>query len=288
MYPRPGIASVFVGGLLLASGCGIDVAASGAERDASLGAAECEAGSGAAGCVEPVVQGKPAEKPGSSSSRPADAGAARVDAATPIESGSMPADAGEIMPVPATDAGSPQATEDAASAEDSSVGEPEPDDAGAPPVVVPEEPDASVSVPPAQGCTPWSCRAGSYCDDVGGQVRCIPNPSCESTHCGPFSHCELVQVQCFRAPCPPLPMCVSDEGADPCAVQRCGPNMHCVTFPSCNGMRCLPQAQCVPNAPPGTCGTSSCGPGTYCCNASCGTCAPRGAACTQQVCGPFR
>ncbi|EYF06790.1 hypothetical protein [Chondromyces apiculatus] len=32
------------------------------------------------------------------------------------------------------------------------------------------------------------------------------------------------------------------------------------------------------------CGNSVCGKGTYCCNASCGTCAPKGGACTQQVC----
>lgn len=34
------------------------------------------------------------------------------------------------------------------------------------------------------------------------------------------------------------------------------------------------------------CGGAICGPGTYCCNASCGICAPKGGACTQQVCEP--
>ncbi len=37
---------------------------------------------------------------------------------------------------------------------------------------------------------------------------------------------------------------------------------------------------------PGTCGGNVCGKGEYCCNASCGTCAPLGASCTQQVCDP--
>ena len=37
---------------------------------------------------------------------------------------------------------------------------------------------------------------------------------------------------------------------------------------------------------PGTCGGNVCGKGEYCCNASCGTCAPIGASCTQQVCNP--
>jgi hypothetical protein len=36
--------------------------------------------------------------------------------------------------------------------------------------------------------------------------------------------------------------------------------------------------------PPTTCGGNICGKGTFCCNASCGTCAPVGGACTQQIC----
>ena len=32
------------------------------------------------------------------------------------------------------------------------------------------------------------------------------------------------------------------------------------------------------------CGNAVCGKGTYCCNASCSTCAPKGGACTQQIC----
>lgn len=34
----------------------------------------------------------------------------------------------------------------------------------------------------------------------------------------------------------------------------------------------------------GPCGKNTCGSGTFCCNASCGTCAPLGGACTQQIC----
>jgi hypothetical protein len=33
-----------------------------------------------------------------------------------------------------------------------------------------------------------------------------------------------------------------------------------------------------------TCGGTVCGKGTYCCNASCGTCVPKGMSCTQQSC----
>lgn len=34
----------------------------------------------------------------------------------------------------------------------------------------------------------------------------------------------------------------------------------------------------------GPCGNNVCGRGTFCCNRSCGTCAPLGGACTQQIC----
>ena len=34
----------------------------------------------------------------------------------------------------------------------------------------------------------------------------------------------------------------------------------------------------------GQCGRNTCSAGTYCCNASCGTCAPFGSYCTQQIC----
>jgi hypothetical protein len=33
-----------------------------------------------------------------------------------------------------------------------------------------------------------------------------------------------------------------------------------------------------------SCGGNICGKGTYCCNASCGTCVPKGMSCTQQSC----
>ncbi|WP_437736895.1 hypothetical protein [Sorangium sp. So ce1335] len=38
----------------------------------------------------------------------------------------------------------------------------------------------------------------------------------------------------------------------------------------------------------GKCGDNVCGPGTYCCNSSCGICAPKGGACTQQYCEPLK
>ena len=44
---------------------------------------------------------------------------------------------------------------------------------------------------------------------------------------------------------------------------------------------------CVPTAVVGVpCGDKACADGEYCCNASCGICAPRGAACIQIACLP--
>jgi hypothetical protein len=287
MCPRHGFTSLFLSCLLLAAGCGVEVATSGAEAPAASG--------------EPAQQGTSGTPASGSGAAPGAGGGAPTKPAStlPDAGGPAPADAPDAQP-DAHDAQSPQATEDAGSPDDPGGGddsgggdEPALEDAGGGPWVPPGWRDAGVIEPPLLGCAAWPCPDGSYCDDFGGKPHCVPSPSCDDTSCAPLQHCELIQVACFRAPCPPIPMCVSDPvtddpGTGPCAALRCGPNTHCIAFPSCDGMRCVPQAQCVPNAPSGSCGKSSCGPGTYCCNASCGICAPRGGACTQQVCDPFR
>lgn len=99
----------------------------------------------------------------------------------------------------------------------------------------------------ATSCAATLCPAQTYCDDISGTATCLPLPSCNTVKCTASTHCELTAVQCIRAPCPPLPQCVADTAAVPC-----GKN-------TCNG-------------------------GDYCCNASCGTCAKAGGACTQQAC----
>ena len=44
-----------------------------------------------------------------------------------------------------------------------------------------------------------------------------------SADCEAGEHCELVQVTCVRAPCPPLPMCVPDEDGKEPAPRDCDP-----------------------------------------------------------------
>ncbi|CAL8073043.1 unnamed protein product [Orchesella dallaii] len=57
-------------------------------------------------------------------------------------------------------------------------------------------------------------------------------PNCENTTCNEGEHCELVQVQCIRAPCPPLPNCVKTTGIT-CANVRCA-GTPCVMVKTCD------------------------------------------------------
>lgn len=80
------------------------------------------------------------------------------------------------------------------------------------------------------------------------------------------------------AECPARARCTTEDGV-------------CNRPPGCNPGDICP-AVCYGTCkipvifPPTTCGNSVCGKGTFCCNASCGTCAPIGGACTQQICLP--
>jgi hypothetical protein len=78
-------------------------------------------------------------------------------------------------------------------------------------------------------------------------------PTCDNVECQEGTHCELVEVQCVRAPCYPVPECVPDVNA--CAVVRCASGTHCEVGPDGN-------ASCVPDTNP--CAAVLCGPGTTC------------------------
>ncbi len=97
----------------------------------------------------------------------------------------------------------------------------------------------------ASSCAATLCPKGTYCDDISGRAECLPLPSCNTVKCGKGQHCELQDVQCVRAPCPPQAVCVDDG---------------------------------VP------CGKNTCTGGQECCNASCGICVDPGFACIQIAC----
>ena len=150
-----------------------------------------------------------------------------------------------------------------------------------------ETPEGPTCVPNGSGasCAATLCPVGTYCDDISGTAQCIKAPSCRGHTCPRGEHCELQEVQCIRAPCPPLPACVPDV-TDPCASVRCKAGTHCEVTPIvCITTPCDPIVECVPDVTGGSCGGNTCKAGQFCCNPSCGICAPKGGACTQQFCG---
>ncbi len=77
-----------------------------------------------------------------------------------------------------------------------------------------------------------------------------------------------------------------DVDYNPCATVLCAPGQVCVEVQvQCVTTPCYPIANCV--APEQVCGDNICQGDDTCCNASCGTCAPPGAFCTQEACEPI-
>ncbi len=120
-------------------------------------------------------------------------------------------------------------------------------------------------------CAATSCPTGTYCDDISGSAQCIPLPSCDTVRCAAGTTCELVQVQCIRAPCPPQPQCVPSV----CNL-ACRAGTHCVVTSA--GQTCEADDAGV------ACGSRTCAAGQICCSASCGICGTRGGACPAIAC----
>ncbi len=94
----------------------------------------------------------------------------------------------------------------------------------------------------------------------------VCNP-CATVKCAAGTHCEVVEVQCITAPCPPIAQCVAD---DPCSLVDCGDGMtcenvggsaECVPLSACAAVRCAAGTICIEKEPgvaacvtPKTCG----------------------------------
>jgi hypothetical protein len=76
-----------------------------------------------------------------------------------------------------------------------------------------------------------------------------PAPTCDDAVCPAGQHCELVDVVCIRAPCPPLPECVEDEPAPTTCGGFGG-------FPCPDKLSCVddPRDDCDPNNGGADCG----------------------------------
>jgi len=86
-------------------------------------------------------------------------------------------------------------------------------------------------------------------------IESCDTPSCDDVECDAGSHCELEQVVCVRAPCPPIPMCVENR-TNPCALLLCPANTVCVELDG-DGV-CQP----IPNRDP--CANHPCPVGQVC------------------------
>jgi len=86
-------------------------------------------------------------------------------------------------------------------------------------------------------------------------VQSEPAPDlCAAVRCGTNEVCMLEQVECVRAPCPPVAVCVN-----PCAAALCPVGTICeVQQVECVRAPCPPLAACVPA--PAACEASECGP----------------------------
>lgn len=87
----------------------------------------------------------------------------------------------------------------------------------------------------------------------GGQPVDESKMSCANVRCAAGTHCEMVQVQCVRAPCDPVPECKPDAA------------------PTVGGAGV-------------SCGKNTCAAGQTCCNPSCGICTDPGKGCIKMFC----
>ncbi len=146
-------------------------------------------------------------------------------------------------------------------------------------------PSCSVCTPPDGMCTQQLCMDDSQRSQLESQTgqaetgKPAKAPTdepaqlkmtCANVRCSEGSHCEMVQVQCVRAPCDEVPECKPDAAAAP--TPKPAPT---------------PAPGPAPTAPAATgpkCGKNTCAAGQTCCNASCGICTAPGNVCIQMFC----
>lgn len=92
--------------------------------------------------------------------------------------------------------------------------------------------------------------------DCSGEVCDYCADTCRGAECPKGEHCELVEVRCITTPCPPVAMCVEDDGPpDPCDGLVCEDGYHCevmrgVIVECLPGTPCRAPVTCIPDIDP--------------------------------------
>jgi len=71
-------------------------------------------------------------------------------------------------------------------------------------------PSCGTCAAPDAVCTQQFCDEGAPDQQAGEKPAERPQVSCDNVRCKAGTQCEMVQVQCVRAPCEPVPECKSD------------------------------------------------------------------------------
>ena len=105
-------------------------------------------------------------------------------------------------------------------------------------------------LPVLSPCATILCPNGFRCEVFDGEAFCDPDCSLNNGGCLFNQTCRLEDVDCVRAPCPPVRIC---EDRDPCATVRCANGFRCEVFdgeafcdPDCslNNGGCLSNQTC--------------------------------------------
>jgi len=111
-----------------------------------------------------------------------------------------------------------------------------------------------------------ACDNGLYGQDSNGCPNC-DCITCNETKCADNEECRVTVVNCFRAPCPPIPTCYPKPVE--CAMFKCDPCKDRYTFErddnGCQkGCTCVPMEPIVDPPPPVSCAAVSCPVGSNC------------------------
>jgi hypothetical protein len=71
-------------------------------------------------------------------------------------------------------------------------------------------PSCGICAPPDGMCTQQFCDTPVEPDGGMNELPAAPI-SCDNVRCAGGTHCEMIEVQCIKAPCPPVPECRPDE-----------------------------------------------------------------------------